>query len=165
MSGCSLVVPHSSTRLHQCWFMWQPLTCLVPSSYLKQCWLIANWNLSNKPDFNSHKCIILYSVVCQLSVGSFSWVCDAIYIESIVHNIFNNVEINAILGFWLWNFSYTIRIIFDIFLKTYQCHFHMEIMFNKYSYVLLFLQHLTFCILQKYFFEVQLLPFKNSWSG
>ena len=49
------------------------ITCLVPSHYLNQCWLIANWITTNKPQWNSNQYIIFSIQKIHLKLPSARW--------------------------------------------------------------------------------------------
>ena len=55
------LVPHVCiSESSQHWFRYRFLACSAPSHYLNQCWLIANWTLRNKLQWNFNQNIKLF---------------------------------------------------------------------------------------------------------
>ena len=68
------LVPHVCVREQgQHWFRYWLVTCSVPSHYLHQCWLIVNWTLGNKLQWNFHKKEKVSFKKIKLKILSAKW--------------------------------------------------------------------------------------------
>ena len=67
---CGLVTPYSIIKLCLIWSRQKLVTCLLPSHYLNQCWLIVNWNLMNKLKSWRHYQMETFSVLLAICVGN-----------------------------------------------------------------------------------------------
>ena len=101
LTHCDLVVPSGITDLGQYWFMQYLVACLAPSHHLNQRWIIFDWTLERKPQWNFNQNTLFFqvnafdNVVCKMETILFGMSCVQLGLLSLgdgEHNVAEDLQ-------------------------------------------------------------------------